>query len=66
MKYEAEGVGNASHVASKWFAPFQADLLLSKFSCGKSLSFCVFAPTLVYLAIVAHKYYFFLMLQGGY
>jgi len=38
MKCEAEGVDNASHVASKWFAPFQAALLLGKFSCGKFLS----------------------------
>lgn len=42
MKCEAERVDNASHVASKWLAPLQADLLLGKFSGGKiSLALCL-------------------------
>lgn len=64
MKCEAERVDNASHVASKWLAPFQADLLLGKFSGGKSLLLRVFASALFCLAVIAHKYFCSLILEA--
>lgn len=48
MKCEAERVDNASHVASKWLAPIQADLLPGKFTCEKSFHLCIFSTLLSY------------------